>query len=379
MSTEESNQNKPILFLINPHSGKGKSVTIFENEILPFLESNSIKYQVFVTEENLRVNEYLRDKLTLAELISKFRSIVVVSGDGLLHETINALINCLSTENRPFDTLKNQLPPLGIIPTGSGNGLAYTLLRQNCLGGELPMNFDEALKTFSKQAIQDKTILSDLVKITKENDFTKPIYSFLSIGWGLLADIDIDSEWLRHLGELRFTLYGLLRSVTSSSYQGKLSYKKINYDNPTDCDVKSTSEKSTPTVTNNNQMIDDNDEWIAIEDRFACLYAVHQTYVSSVTKFSPKSTLTDQTIYLTFIRGKLNPCRAIEFMLAIKDGTHDKLSYVTVVPVTKFKFQPLEQSKVVVDGEVIPWSPEDGYLTAEIMPKSLRLLWDPKM
>ena len=37
------------------------------------------------------------------------------------------------------------------------------------------------------------------------------ICSFLSIGWGLLADIDIESERLRLLGEARFTIWALAR------------------------------------------------------------------------------------------------------------------------------------------------------------------------
>jgi sphingosine kinase len=31
----------------------------------------------------------------------------------------------------------------------------------------------------------------------------KTIYSFLSIGWGIMADVDIESERLRFLGEPR--------------------------------------------------------------------------------------------------------------------------------------------------------------------------------
>ena len=34
---------------------------------------------------------------------------------------------------------------------------------------------------------------------------------FLSFGWGLITDVDIDSEALRGLGSLRFTIYALLK------------------------------------------------------------------------------------------------------------------------------------------------------------------------
>jgi len=39
------------------------------------------------------------------------------------------------------------------------------------------------------------------------------LYSFLSIGWGLIADIDIESERLRSIGGQRFTIWSLARLV----------------------------------------------------------------------------------------------------------------------------------------------------------------------
>jgi sphingosine kinase len=53
----------------------------------------------------------------------------------------------------------------------------------------------------------------DLVKVTtRSNTF----YSFLSIGWGLLADMDIESERLRFMGGFRFTVYGIIRTCGES-------------------------------------------------------------------------------------------------------------------------------------------------------------------
>lgn len=39
------------------------------------------------------------------------------------------------------------------------------------------------------------------------------MYSFLSIGWGLLSDIDIESEKLRAIGGQRFTVWSLARLI----------------------------------------------------------------------------------------------------------------------------------------------------------------------
>jgi hypothetical protein len=41
--------------------------------------------------------------------------------------------------------------------------------------------------------------------------YFQTLYSFLSIGWGLISDIDIESERLRSIGRHRFTIWSLAR------------------------------------------------------------------------------------------------------------------------------------------------------------------------
>jgi sphingosine kinase len=48
------------------------------------------------------------------------------------------------------------------------------------------------------------------------------------VGFGMIADIDIESERLRHLGELRFKLWALHRINKLQSYKVKLSYLKVS-------------------------------------------------------------------------------------------------------------------------------------------------------
>ena len=39
------------------------------------------------------------------------------------------------------------------------------------------------------------------------------LYSFLSVAWGIVADVDIESERFRSLGNARFTLGAVIRIV----------------------------------------------------------------------------------------------------------------------------------------------------------------------
>ncbi len=51
---------------------------------------------------------------------------------------------------------------------------------------------------------------------------------FLSVGFGIIADVDIESEHLRALGELRFTLWGLRRISHLRRYRARLSYLRAD-------------------------------------------------------------------------------------------------------------------------------------------------------
>lgn len=53
------------------------------------------------------------------------------------------------------------------------------------------------------------------------------MFSFLSVGWGLLSDIDIESERLRAIGGQRFAVWALARLVGLRRYRGTLTYAKI--------------------------------------------------------------------------------------------------------------------------------------------------------
>jgi len=43
--------------------------------------------------------------------------------------------------------------------------------------------------------------------------FLQIMFSFLSVGWGLISDIDIESERLRAIGGQRFTLWSIARLI----------------------------------------------------------------------------------------------------------------------------------------------------------------------
>lgn len=65
----------------------------------------------------------------------------------------------------------------------------------------------------------------DLVRVETRNQI---LFSFLSVGWGLIADIDIESERLRAIGGQRFTVWSVARLIGLRTYKGKISYVPCN-------------------------------------------------------------------------------------------------------------------------------------------------------
>jgi len=144
-----------------------------------------------------------------SEDLSKWCAVVAVSGDGLLHEMINGLF-----EREDWATACQT--PLGIIPGGSGNGLARSLAFD-----KKEIHSDEGILQGALGVIRGETKPLDLVCVETQDG---PIYSCLSIGYALIADVDIESEFLRFLGEARFHIWSTWRIASLRLYRAKLSY-----------------------------------------------------------------------------------------------------------------------------------------------------------
>ena len=63
---------------------------------------------------------------------------------------------------------------------------------------------------------------------------------YLFSAYGAIADIDIESEVLRSLGEFRFTIFTLLRVAKLRKHKAKLWYKPVK--KPTSQSIKSDDE-----------------------------------------------------------------------------------------------------------------------------------------
>ncbi|XP_007550034.1 sphingosine kinase 2-like [Poecilia formosa] len=210
-------RTRRLLLLVNPFSGRGQAMQWCQAHILPMIREANISYNLIQTERRNHARELVRE-ISLPE----WDGIIIVSGDGLMHEVINGLME------RP-DWEQAIKTPLGILPCGSGNALAGSINHyagyDMCLREPLLLNCCFLLCRGGIRPL-------DLVSITtspspSKNSRTaapRRLFSFLSVAWGFVSDVDIESERYRGLGSARFTLGTLVRIASLRSYKGRLSY-----------------------------------------------------------------------------------------------------------------------------------------------------------
>ncbi|MFV0529878.1 MAG: diacylglycerol/lipid kinase family protein [Flavobacteriales bacterium] len=154
--------NERLVFIINPISGL-KNKEILEHQIRLSCEKHQKKFDIFYTKYAKHL------PLLVKELIYKgYKKIIVAGGDGTINEAGSALIHTDIA--------------LGIIPLGSGNGLARHL--------KIPLDSQKALDKILKS---HDTVIIDAGKV---NEY----YFFSNSGIGFDADVIKRFEKIQNRG-----------------------------------------------------------------------------------------------------------------------------------------------------------------------------------
>lgn len=193
---------RKIFVLINPVSGTMNAVEIYRSIIEPILQACEwCEVQSTVTE----YSGHARD------IVSSLPgccvdTIVCVGGDGLIFEVANGILKRSDAER--FSQI-----PLAAIPCGTGNGLCKSV-------GLL------SIETAALAVVHGHPSKLDVMKVTSvDAENNPPTYCVLQISYGIISDVDFDSEKIRFLGDFRFSLYGLYRILFPRYYKTKLTFK----------------------------------------------------------------------------------------------------------------------------------------------------------
>ena len=305
-----------LQIIINPVSGKGQAAKIFDR-VRPLFDRSNLEYTVTKTYSAADTKNLVHN------LNSNIDGLVIVGGDGTIHDAIAGLMS------RP-DWKKAVKIPIGIIPGGTGNGLCKTLLESSKEAYD-PLNAAFLIAKGKQQPL-------DLGAIKQNN---AKYYSCLSLAWGLISDIDIKSEKLKFLGSLRFDLYALMFISLLRTYRGRFSFIPCS-----DFELL------------HNSAIARQGKWHVIEDEFIFLWAVNTAWAAHDMNVTPYAKLNDGAMDVLVMRKGTSRIELIKALLRCGKGKHLDLPHMEYYKVRSFRLEPLTKKGIlVVDGEPVDYSP----------------------
>ncbi len=269
-----------IFFIINPIAGKGKG-KIVESQIQQFFASKNIDFKTFLTNKVGHATELTK------EIINQNPTIIVAcGGDGTINEVAQALIGTDVS--------------LGIIPIGSGNGLAANL--------HIPKAIEKAFEVIIK-AKQKKI---DVGKINET-------YFFSNMGLG------IDAEVIHQYSQKKTRNFiGYVSASTKSLFNYRPKSFKIELQN---------------------------DE--ILEDDFYFLLCSNSNEAGYGISFTPKAQLNDGKLDLIAVK-KINFIQQMLFSFFVLNKNLEKMKAAKVRQVKSIKFESNQENIVAqIDGEAL--------------------------
>lgn len=181
---------RKLIYLVNPISGTGKK-DVIRTVIEQKTAEASLEFEILPT--NLHGDyDFIKEKIRKEHITD----IIMVGGDG----TVNVVVNALQHEKVQF----------GIIPTGSGNGLAY------CAG--IPRNPLKALKIIFK----GHSAFVDAFKINDE-------FSCMLSGLGFDAYVAREFATKASRGFLTYTQQSLYHFFKALPYQFEIILDNFSF------------------------------------------------------------------------------------------------------------------------------------------------------
>uniref|UniRef100_A0A3B3S1C3 Sphingosine kinase 1 n=1 Tax=Paramormyrops kingsleyae TaxID=1676925 RepID=A0A3B3S1C3_9TELE len=315
------------------HSGRGQALSLFVGHVQHMLTEASVPHTLLITERQ----NHARDLVREADL-SQWDALVIMSGDGLLFEVVNGLMEREDWEQAI------QIP-LGVLPGGSGNALAASILHYS---GSQPVSSEELLVSCGFLLCRGLPSPLDLVSVSLASGTR--LFSFLSLAWGFVADVDIESEKYRYVGTARFTVGTLVRLASLRVYEGRLASPP-----PHGLGICSSFFCHPPAE----QPVPSN--WTVVkEENFVLVLAMYQSHLAEDFMAAPEAAADDGLIHLYYVRAGISRAALLRLFLAMEKGAHLSAGcpHLVYSKVRALRLEPLSPKGVItVDGEVVEYGP----------------------
>lgn len=337
--------SRQFIVFVNPVSGRGDAVSVWESAVKPMLIQAGVQVKLVVTKHSNHAREIMEGNGGIEfPDPSTYDCILVVGGDGVLFEVINGL----SFRSRGDGEQVLSTVPVAPIPGGTGNGLAKSLLFES---GE---DFSVVNAVFL--ALKGTVEAVDLSLVQTRS---KSYKSFLLLGWGLISDIDLLSESLRWMGEMRLYVAAVYFIMRKRFYRGRLSMytgKRTSSEIEAppcpaslpsfDCDIKS------------------GDGWEIIDSSFIFVWIV-QTSHATASMLSGPGVRSDDGMFTIYIVREISRVEILQLLVGMDTGDHANHPRVETYKCTAYRLEPLGDSDgglYTLDGEMIEYGPVQGVM-----------------
>jgi diacylglycerol kinase (ATP) len=278
--------------LVNPYGGVKKGLRILQR-VKPIFEKAGFELDIIDSTFAGHIKE-LAHQLDF----EGYSGIIVIGGDGSMHEVINGMLTRHD---------KKQVP-IGLIPGGTGNSFMHDLDMLNPI---------DAAKAITEGHIRPIDVMEISVnKITR--------YAFNIVGWGLVTDVGKHAERYRWMGERRYTFTAVLEVLTLKPRPAQL-------------------------VIGDKKIIDD----------FSFIIACNTCHTGKGMKIAPKAILDDGKVDLVVIRYNVTRAKLLATLPKLFDGSHIHDPAVEYYQTDKFSLLPKHNETLNIDGELLGSTPID--------------------
>lgn len=293
------------LLIYNPQAGNGRA-----RKLLGRVEA---RFQSHGCDLDLRLTERPGHGIALTQEaeLSRYDAVVAAGGDGTVYEVVNGY----------YRNPGQDKPPVGIIPTGTGNAF----VREMDLFGS---DWEKAVDTI----VRGETRAVDVTRFTTQGETH---YSLNILGVGFVSDVTETAVHLKFLGNSAYLLAVFYRLLKLRTHPLRLTFD------------------------GHTESVD------------ACFAVVANSRYTGTTFFiAPKAKIDDGLVDLVVLK-KISRLRVIQIFKTIFSGDHIREPEVDYHQARRITIDTENPRVLNVDGEVLGLTP----IEIECLPSDLRLFW----
>nr|CAD2162864.1 unnamed protein product [Meloidogyne enterolobii] len=370
-----SSTRRRILVLLNPFSGQQQALNLWANEVEMIWREAGYQIEIIVTERPFHATE-------LAEQICLDRVDILAlgGGDGIVSEALHGL--CSRADHERALRL-----PILHLPMGTGNALASSIAYQANEPFPPRGSFCQQMAlmairpTFNRLCLYQVEIEGGRRKGQNNKNNNQCKIMFLSLSWGLMADIDIGSERFRFLGMARLHLEAFLRVAFLpyvARYKARISYLPLPEGRLRD----KIMEKMRMRVEERREEIEKDEEeesgdfeemikgieipplgqpvpsnWKTIEEEFCFVHIAALSHIGSDLPYIPSAKLDNPVLFLTFVQWQKISHRLhmAKILLSIDTSAHLNDPAFEIIPILACRVNPEKDAGgwLALDGEAV--------------------------